>query len=140
MTKITMVLAAAFPKYRIPLHTVDPLELLTTHSALAMGDLPEIRVYLTLATKSAVVAGSDPSKIGGYQLSEIEIEYTTLRLDDATAYLPPPSRLVFNHIVHHAMTPFNWATDTLLSDTVQVQCQSFVGIPSICCATSSGSP
>ena len=62
-------LADTFPKYRIPLHSFGAPELLRTHGALATSDFPEIKGNLVLAPASAVIVGSDPTKVGSYQLS-----------------------------------------------------------------------
>ena len=59
-----IALAAAFPKYRIPLVSIGALEIFRTHGALATSGLPEIQVSLVLASATDVNAGSDPAKVG----------------------------------------------------------------------------
>ncbi|KAK3737879.1 hypothetical protein QZH41_003159 [Actinostola sp. cb2023] len=121
-------LAAAFPKYRIPLDGLGALEIFRTHGALPTKDLPEIRIEVTLAPAVDVIVSSDPTKVGTYQLDNIVLEYQTIEPDVRSTILNAPPRLLFNHITHHATITFDRTTQPVLSDAIQIQRRSFVGL------------
>ncbi|KAK3745424.1 hypothetical protein QZH41_010245 [Actinostola sp. cb2023] len=123
-----IALAKAFPKYRIPLDGLGALEIFRTHGALPTKDLPEIRIEVTLAPAADVIVSSDIAKVGEYLLENIVLEYQTIEPDVRSTILAPPNRLVFNYITHHATITFDRATQTVLSDAIQIQRRSFVGI------------
>lgn len=127
-TAADIALAKVFPKYRIPLDSVGALEIFRTHGALPTQDLPEIRIEATLAPATDVIVSSDPTKVGTYLLENIVLEYQTLEPDARETTLATPSRLLFNHITHHASITFDRATKPVLSDAIQVQRRSFVGL------------
>ncbi|KAK3719342.1 hypothetical protein QZH41_000531 [Actinostola sp. cb2023] len=121
-------LAAAFQKYRIPLDGVGALELFRSQGLLPTKDLLEIRIELTLAPAADVIASSDATKIGSYMLENIVLEYQVLEPDERSTILPPPRRLIYNNITHHATVTFYRATATVLTDAIQIQRRSFVGL------------
>ncbi|KAK3707299.1 hypothetical protein QZH41_004236 [Actinostola sp. cb2023] len=121
-------LAAAFPKYRIPLDGQGALEIFRTHGALPTKDLPEIRIEVTLAPATDVIVSSDPTKVGTYLLENIVLEYQTIEPDVRSTILNAPPRLLFNHITHHATITFDRTAQPVLSDAIQIQRRSFVGL------------
>ena len=64
-----LAIAAAFPKYLLPLD----LELLRTHGALHTALLPPIRLELTLGDPEDVITSSDPTKVGTLRAQKHQI-------------------------------------------------------------------
>ncbi|KAK3727744.1 hypothetical protein QZH41_005206 [Actinostola sp. cb2023] len=130
-TDADIALAKAFPKYCILLDGLGALELFRTHGALPTKDLPEIRIEVTLAPATDVIVSSDPTKVGTYLLENIVLEYQTIEPDARSTGgtpLAPPPRLLFNHITHHATITCDRAEKPVLSDAIQIQRRSFVGL------------